>query len=88
MPYIDRKSRKNIDREIDSLIEKLKLLPTEKIDGNLNYCFCRILKSIYSPSYFNYNRMMGVLACVQQETYRRLVTPYEDKKKKEHGDVF
>ena len=88
MPYIDQKSRKNIDREINQLIEKLKSLPMEKIDGNLNYCFCRILKGIYSPSYFNYNRMMGVLACVQQEIYRRLVAPYEDQKRKKNGEVF
>jgi hypothetical protein len=88
MPYIDQKSRKNIDSEINALIAQLKSLPMEKLDGNLNYCFCRILKGLYAPSYFNYNRMMGVFTCAQQEIYRRLVVPYEEKKKKENGDVF
>ena len=88
MPYIDQKGRKKIGREIDLLIKKLKVLPMEKLDGHLNYCICRILKELYAPSYFNYNRMMGVLACVQQEIYRRLVVPYEDKKRRENGDVF
>jgi len=88
MPYIDQKSRKNIESELNALIQKLKSIPTKNIDGNLNYCICQMLKELYTPSYYNYNRMMGVITCVQQEVYRRLVAPYEDKKIKENGDVF
>ena len=88
MPYIDQASRKVIEPELKSLIKKLKSIPLEKIDGNINYCISTIMKDLYTPSYFNYNRMMGVVACVQQELYRRLVVPYEDKKIKENGDVF
>lgn len=88
MPYIDRKSRQALDKEIESLLAKLKSRPPDKRDGHLNYCLCRLLQSLYPPSYFNYNRMMGVLSCVREELYRRLVAPYEDKKIKENGDVF
>jgi hypothetical protein len=88
MPYIDQKSRKNIEPELNALIKKIKAIPVEKIDGNLNYCICRMLKELYPASYYNYNRMMGVITCIQQEVYRRLVAPYEDKKKSENGDVF
>jgi len=88
MPYIDKSSRKNIDKELNALIKKLKAIPADKVDGNINYCISTMLKELYSPSYFNYNRMAGVIACVQQEVYRRIVAPYEDKKIKENGDVF
>lgn len=88
MPYIDQKSRKNIEPELNALLQKLKSIPIEKIDGNINYCICRMLKELYQPSYYNYNRMMGVITCVQQEVYRRLVVPYEGKKISENGDVF
>ena len=88
MPYIDKNSRKHIDKELNALIKKLKTIPADKVDGNINYCISNILKELYPPSYFNYNRMMGVIGCVQQEIYRRLAAPYEDKKIKENGDVF
>lgn len=88
MPYIDKKSRKAIEPELKALLKKLKSIPMEKIDGNINYCICSMMKELYPASYYNYNRMMGVVACVQQELYRRMVAPYEDKKIKENGDVF
>jgi len=39
-------------------------------------------------NYADYNEVMGVLECVKQELYRRLIVPYENKKKEENGDVF
>ena len=39
-------------------------------------------------SYHAYNEIIGVLECVKQEFYRRMVAPYEDKKCEENGDVF
>lgn len=39
-------------------------------------------------NYKDYNEVIGVLECVKQELYRRLIAPYEDKKKDENGDVF
>ncbi|MDI6733277.1 MAG: hypothetical protein QME51_04510 [Planctomycetota bacterium] len=88
MPYIDKNNRKNLAPELNALIKKLKTTPDEKVDGCLNYCISVMLKELYSASYFNYNRMMGVINCVNQEIYRRLVSKYEDEKITEKGDIF
>lgn len=37
---------------------------------------------------FTQIQILGVLSCVQQEFYRRVVAPYEDQKCRENGDVF
>ncbi|MEM0441256.1 MAG: hypothetical protein QXF45_07230 [Candidatus Caldarchaeum sp.] len=87
MPYIPPDDRKELDPIIDSLIETLKKTPVEKIDGKLNYVVSRLILGLYPPSYFNYNRALGVLAAVSHELYRRRVAPYEDEKIKQHGDV-
>ena len=87
MPYIDRKARKMIDKG---------MMPVTA--GQLNYKITtEILKwldgikeDINSEinSYADYNEVMGVLECVKQELYRRVIAPYEDKKEEENGDVF
>lgn len=38
--------------------------------------------------YRTLNDVMGALACAQQEVYRRLAAPYEDRKLADNGDVF
>ena len=45
-------------------------------------------RSLPAPNYALYNEVMGVLACMQQELYRRVIAPYEDQKANENGDVF
>lgn len=87
MPYIPYDQRPNIDEVLQPLIEKLKNLPMEDQDGALNYSVTTILKALYEPKYFNYNRSMGVLSCIQAEWYRRSIGPYEDTKIQENGDV-
>ncbi len=76
-----------MDPIIDRLIEALKRAPKDRVDGRLNYIIYRLLLNIYEPRYFEYNRAMGVLACVSQEFYRRIVAPYEDRKMRESGDI-
>lgn len=87
MPYIHKEDRPPIDELLNPLVEHLKQLPIEEQDGALNYIITQILKQLYEPKYFNYNRAMGVLSSVQAEFYRRDVAPYEDKKIIENGDV-
>lgn len=87
MPYIPKDKRPPIDELLRPFIEHLKNLPVEEQDGALNYSVTRVLKEVYKPRYFNYNRAMGVLSSIQAEYYRRDVGPYEDKKIQEHGDV-
>ncbi len=87
MPYIKKEQRDKWEKTIEGIVKKINDLPEDKKDGELNYLITSILKKIYTPSYFNYNRMMGLLECIKQEAYRKIVAPYEDEKIKENGDV-
>ena len=87
MPYVKQKDRPQIDELVTPLIEHLKSLPLELQDGALNYAVTKTLKELYGARYFNYNRAMGVLSCIQAEWYRRDVASYEDKKISENDDV-
>lgn len=87
MPYIKMENRGKYDEVLQELIDILKGLPIDRIDGELNYVITRILKESYPLRYFNLNRAVGVLECAKLEFYRRVVAPYEDVKIKESGDV-
>mgnify|MGYP007013800906 CR=1 FL=1 len=86
MPYIPKEERKRYDDLINELVSRLPSDITQ-IDGHLNYIITRILKMVYKPRYFNYNRAIGLLECVKQEFYRVVVSPYEERKRREAGDV-
>jgi hypothetical protein len=88
MPYIKQEDRPRYDRLIQQVVGEFADLPLEKLDGHLNYFITRLLVTLYRPSYFNYNRVQGLLECIKQEFYRRRVAPYEDKKMEQHGDVY
>lgn len=87
MPYIKMEDREKYEEVLKELINILKGLPVERIDGELNYVITRMLKEAYPLRYFNLNRAMGVLECAKLEFYRRVVAPYEDVKIRESGDV-
>jgi len=69
--------------------EIISRLPEDvsKVDGHLNYVVTKMLKLVYKPRYFNYNRAVGLLECVKLEFYRVVVSPYEDEKRSETGEV-
>ena len=85
MPYIDYVSR-------------LRVLPTEarkKINpetpGELNFVLTSLILSYLDRTekkYADYNEIMGVLECIKQELYRRVIAPYEEHKKNDNGDVY
>jgi hypothetical protein len=87
LPYIKTINRAKYDTVLKELIEILKTLPPEKVDGELNYVFTKLLKEIYPLRYFHINKAIGVLECAKLEYYRRVAAPYEDKKIQETGDV-
>jgi len=87
MPYIPKKDRDKWKIIIDEILKLTKDTPTDQLDGELNYLITSILHRTHSPSYFNYNRTIGLLECIKSEFYRRRVSPYEEKKIKENGDV-
>lgn len=88
MPYIKPEARTKLDPLMDHLVDHIKSLPLEEQDGALNYTITRMLKSIYAPRYFHFNRALGVLTAITQEFYRVVVGPYEDVKIGENGEVI
>ena len=87
MPYIKAENRAKYDTILKELIEILKSLPPEEVDGELNYVVTKMLKEIYPLRYFHINKAIGVLECIKLEYYRRVAAPYEDLKIQESGDV-
>ena len=81
MPYIDQ------DKRV-ALRSRAPATP-----GELNYVISRLCDDFMllnggGVSYEGLNEVIGVLACVQQELYRRVVAPFEDMKMQDNGDVF
>ena len=57
--------------------------------GELNYLITKIVNQYCKDkSYQLFNDAIGALEGAKLELYRRVVGPYEDKKKKENGDVY
>lgn len=91
MPYIKEEKREELDSCIDNLIKCLdpeKDLMIDNILGDINYTFSRILGGLMgTPSYNKIAMITGVLENIKQEFYRRVASPYEDKKILENGDI-
>lgn len=58
--------------------------------GDLNYAIHELIAgymAMNGQSYQTCNDVLGVLAAISHEYYRRLVAPYEDRKIEQNGDV-
>lgn len=93
MPYIQQGWRGVFDPLLKPLAEYLSEHPIS--EGDLNYIITKILMMVLDgsfrikpASYRDLNLILGVLEAVKQEFYRRVVAPYEDKKREENGDVY
>jgi len=80
MPYITRDAREELyDRDPEN-------------PGELQYLIAMMLSDYISDKdQYNYqtlNDVMGALAGAQQEFYRKIVAPYEDKKELLNGSVY
>jgi len=92
MPYITNTARKNLANLCINSEGELQI----ETEGELNYLITKIcVKYLYKNNMImnkiNYKRLndiIGVLECAKLEFYRRMVSPYEDTKCKENGDVF
>ena len=87
MPYIKPDERAKWEGVIGEVIRIVSEIPEDKKEGELNYLITSFMKRIYNPRYFDYNRAIGLLECIKQEFYRRIVAPYEDTKISENGDL-
>jgi hypothetical protein len=99
MPYISEDERPGLDRSVDAMIDAIlfDVKPEEKWElpkllGRINYCFSRVAAHLTltedGVSYRNVAMITGVLENIKQEFYRRVASPYEDKKIRENGDIF
>lgn len=87
MPYIQTTTRLKYNEGVNALVEALGAHP---LAGEINYVVTTLLDKILGPAprYEDYNRVLGVLEAAKLELYRRRVTPYEDGKCREQGDVY
>lgn len=81
MPYISRSEREVIDAALEGVVPLTA--------GQLNYTVTKLcLRYLrHSPTYTEYNAVIGALECAKLELYRMQVAPYEDGKILEHGNV-
>lgn len=78
MPYIEQQKREDLN----------SILPTTA--GELNFLIHSIVNEYFSmkdESYQAYNDIIGAIECAKLEIYRRKVTPYEEQKLKQNGDI-
>lgn len=85
MPYIKQTRRGDLDLAMILLMQEKELT-----NGDLNYIITRLLHNqlkLHGTNYERLNGLTGVLECAKLELYRRVVSPYEDLKISENGDV-
>lgn len=82
MPYI-----KKVDREGPNEVVAELQHQQIKANGDLNYILFKFFKESIPKDYNSVKNYLGELDEVRVEIRRRFLGPYEDKKKKENGDV-
>ena len=96
MPYINKEEREELDPYIKEIVDAIKYTkiglnnPNDFKNhlGRINYTFSRILSGVMSSiNYSNIAMATGVIENIKQEFYRRIASPYEDKKINENGDI-
>lgn len=83
MPYIKEFDREYFNASIDEIVDSIR------DPGDLCYCVYRMLKDIFEKDkrFKTISSLIGELECSKLEFYRRVVSPYEDKKIDENGDI-
>ena len=85
MPYIKPEHRERLFTLVGEIISNPANSP-----GELNYLItsmCHVYLHNKGESYQAYNDIIGALEGSKLEIYRREVSPYEDRKILENGDV-
>lgn len=83
MPYIQRMRRGDLE-------PSPRVFPPMNA-GELNFQITRVIEQYrfqHGDSYGIFNDIIGALESAKLEFYRRVVAPYEDKKRAENGDVY
>jgi len=86
MPYIEPARRKLLEPAIKRLI--ISLCDNRATEGDINYVITRILWTMYPAiGYDIMNTGLGIIEAVKLEYSRRLLAPYEEKKRDINGDI-
>tara|TARA_R100001509_G_scaffold152509_1_gene112786 strand:+ start:1059 stop:1337 length:279 start_codon:yes stop_codon:yes gene_type:complete len=89
VPYITKDSREVLDYAILELAARIN--HGDGFAGKLNYAISKLFNYSLKDkglNYANINEMVGALECIKLELYRRIASPYEDKKIELNGDVY
>ena len=84
MPYIKEEDREALQPLIDELTHCLVSR------GDFNFAITKILHAYIKKEgrcYSTLNDAIGIAECVKQELYRKVVTPYEEEKISQNGDI-
>lgn len=86
MPYIKQSDRERIKPHIDKFWEHCPI----REPGEMNYVITILLERYRNGKYKYslFNEIIGILTCVLQEYYRRMVAIYENQKCEENSDVY
>jgi hypothetical protein len=84
MPYIKQENRIKFEEKARDLGYYATCA------GDINYIITEMVHQYLQGkglNYANINEMIGALECCKLELYRKIASPYEDKKIQENGDV-
>lgn len=84
MPYVEDDKKIKVDLAIHDLVSNIKFYSV----GQINYALSKILIAYDPQHYLDHNTLIGLLECVKLEYWRRMVVPYEEKKRQINGDIF
>jgi hypothetical protein len=90
MPYITEKARGKFDVYMEGYSPEEYGGVCDHA-GELNYLLTTVCLGYikrHGTRYQTFNDIVGVLTCMVQELYRRIIAPYEDVKIVENGDVL
>ena len=91
MPYITKDRRRKLDPLIEKLSDELRIVGDCDNMGDYNYVVTRLLHNSIRKDGMCYkylNNIVGMLECCKAEFLRKVISPYEDKKIEENGDVY
>ena len=91
MPYINPEDRVKIDQLVEDSESAFVLGMNLENAGELNYFITMIIRGYmngHGMSYQRLNDIVGALEGAKAEYQRRIVGPYEDRKRDENGDVY
>lgn len=88
MPYTKKEDRNKFVSNISLIRDHMQMSGVTA--GDLNFMItslCHSYMRVKGENYQTHCEIEGVLQHASKEFYRRLTTPYEDKKIEENGDI-